>query len=63
VAELGQCRVELVRAGRDRAGAVAANLMFALPAVIISAKERASAPHFLSEVIATLRLLRAIFAL
>jgi len=63
VAELGQCRVELARAGRDRAGAVAANLIFALPAVTISTKDRASAAHFLSEVIATLGLLLVIFAL
>ena len=45
------------------AGAVLANLMFALPAVSISAKHRASGPHFLSEVIATLGLLLVIFAL
>ena len=45
------------------AGAVAANLMFALPAVTISGKHRASAAHFLSEVIATLGLLLVIFAL
>ena len=45
------------------AGAVAANLMFALPAVTISAKQRASGAHFLSEVIATLGLLLVIFAL
>ena len=45
------------------AGAVAANLMFALPAVTISAKHRASATHFLSEVITTLGLLLVIFAL
>ena len=45
------------------AGAVAANLMFALPAVTISAKHRASPAHFLSEVIATLGLLLVIFAL
>jgi len=44
-------------------GAVAANVMFALPAVTISAKHRASAAHFLSEVIATLGLLLVIFAL
>ena len=44
-------------------GAVAANLMFALPAVSISGKHRASAAHFLSEVIATLGLLLVIFAL
>ena len=45
------------------AGAVLANLMFALPAVTISTKHRASAAHFLSEVIATLGLLLVIFAL
>src|SRR5580700_3140928 len=45
------------------AGAVLANLMFALPAVTISAKHRASGAHFLSEVIATLGLLLVIFAL
>jgi glycerol uptake facilitator-like aquaporin len=44
-------------------GAVAANLMFAIPAVSISAKQRASAAHLLSEVIATLGLLVVIFAL
>jgi arsenate reductase len=44
-------------------GAVAANLMFALPAVTISARHRASRAHFLSEVIATLGLLLVIFAL
>ena len=45
------------------AGAVAANLMFALPAVTISAKHRATPAHFLSEVIATLGLLLVIFSL
>src|ERR1700749_864189 len=44
-------------------GAVLANLMFALPGVTISAKQRASGAHFLSEVIATLGLLLVIFAL
>jgi arsenate reductase len=44
-------------------GAVAANLMFALPAVTISTKHRASPAHFLSEIIATLGLLLVIFAL
>ena len=44
-------------------GAVAANLMFALPAVTISTKHRASAAHFLSEIVATLGLLLVIFAL
>jgi glycerol uptake facilitator-like aquaporin len=45
------------------AGAVAANLMFALPAVTISVKHRATGAHFLSEVIATAGLLLVIFAL
>jgi glycerol uptake facilitator-like aquaporin len=45
------------------AGAVIANLMFALPAVSISAKHRATPAHFLSEVVATLGLLLVIFAL
>jgi glycerol uptake facilitator-like aquaporin len=45
------------------AGAVAANVMFALPAVSISVKHRATAAHFLSEIIATLGLMLLIFAL
>jgi glycerol uptake facilitator-like aquaporin len=44
-------------------GAVIANLMFALPAVSISAKHRATPAHFLSEIIATLGLMLVIFAL
>ena len=44
-------------------GAVLANLMFALPAVSISTKRRATPAHFLSEVIATLGLIVVIFAL
>ena len=44
-------------------GAVAANLMFSLPAVSISVKHRASGAHALSEVIATAGLLLVIFAL
>jgi glycerol uptake facilitator-like aquaporin len=44
-------------------GAMLANLMFALPGVTISANQRASGAHFLSEVIATLGLLLVIFAL
>jgi glycerol uptake facilitator-like aquaporin len=44
-------------------GAAIANLMFALPAVSISAKHRATPAHFLSEVIATAGLLLVIFAL
>src|SRR6516164_4246999 len=45
------------------AGAVLANLMFALPAVTISTKHRATPAHFLSEVVATLGLIVVIFAL
>ena len=45
------------------AGAIAANLMFALPAVSISVKHRATAGHFLSEIIATLGLMLVIFSL
>jgi len=45
------------------AGAVLANLMYALPAVGISAKARATPAHFLSEVVATLGLIVVIFAL
>ncbi len=45
------------------AGAVAANLMFALTAVSVSGKHRASGAHALSEVIATAGLLLVIFAL
>ncbi len=44
-------------------GALVTNLMFALPAVSISAKHRASPAHFLSEIIATLGLIVVIFAL
>src|SRR5581483_6927206 len=44
-------------------GAIAANVMFALAAVSISDKSRASGPHFLSEIIATLGLAVVIFAL
>ena len=45
------------------AGAVAANAMFALSAISISTKDRASSAHFLAEVIATLGLLLVIFSL
>jgi glycerol uptake facilitator-like aquaporin len=45
------------------AGAVLANLMFALPAASISGKHRATPAHFLSEIIATAGLLLVIFAL
>jgi arsenate reductase len=44
-------------------GAIAANLMFAAAAVSISAKDRATPAHFLSEVIATAGLILVIFAL
>ena len=44
-------------------GAVAANLMFGLPAVSVSVKQRATGAHALSEVIATAGLLLVIFAL
>jgi glycerol uptake facilitator-like aquaporin len=44
-------------------GAVAANGMFALAAISISTKHRASAPHLLSEAIATAGLLLVIFSL
>ena len=44
-------------------GAIAANVMFALPTVSISVKHRASGAHSLSEVIATFGLILVIFAL
>jgi arsenate reductase len=44
-------------------GAIVANLMFALPAVSVSVKHRATPAHFLSEIIATLGLMLVIFAL
>jgi len=44
-------------------GAVVANLMFALAAVSISTKHRATGPHLFSEIIATLGLLLVIFSL
>ena len=44
-------------------GAVVATLMFALPAVSISAKHRATPAHFLSESVATVGLIVVIFAL
>jgi len=52
-----------VQVGGCTAGAVLANLMFALPAVTISAKRRATPAHFLSEIVATAGLLLVIFAL
>jgi glycerol uptake facilitator-like aquaporin len=45
------------------AGAIAANAMFALAAVSISTKHRASEAHLFAEVIATLGLILVIFAL
>jgi glycerol uptake facilitator-like aquaporin len=44
-------------------GAVLANLMFALPAVSISTKHRATSAHFLSEIVATVGLILVILAL
>ena len=44
-------------------GAVLANLMFARAAVSLSAQDRSSPAHFLSEVVATLGLVLVIFAL
>jgi len=44
-------------------GAVAANVMFALPTVTISMKRRASGAHWFAEVVATIGLLLVIFAL
>src|SRR5580704_17624075 len=44
-------------------GAVVANLMCSSPAVSISGRNRTSAAHFLSEIVATLGLLLVIFAL
>jgi glycerol uptake facilitator-like aquaporin len=45
------------------AGAVLANLMFSQPAVSISTHQRATAAHFLSEIVATAGLITLIFAL
>ena len=45
------------------AGAIAANAMFALPAISISTHHRASPSHLFAEVIATLGLLLVIFSL
>ncbi len=45
------------------AGAIFANIMYSKPAVTLSTHHRASAPHFLSEVIATAGLLIIIFGL
>jgi arsenate reductase len=45
------------------AGAVLANVMFSKAAISISTKPRASGPHWVSEVVATLGLILVIFAL
>ena len=45
------------------AGAVLANVMFAQAAISISTKHRASGPHWVSEVVATVGLILVIFAL
>jgi arsenate reductase len=45
------------------AGVVLANLMFAQPAVSISAHHRASAAHLLAEVVATAGLILVVFSL
>jgi arsenate reductase len=44
-------------------GAILANLMFSRTAISIATRHRASAAHFLSEVVATLGLMLVIFAL
>jgi glycerol uptake facilitator-like aquaporin len=44
-------------------GAIMANVMFSSAAISISTKHRASGPHFLSEVLATVGLILVIFAL
>ena len=44
-------------------GAVLANVMFSEPAISISTKHRASGPHWVSEVVATIGLVLVIFAL
>lgn len=44
-------------------GAVLANLMFARPAVMISAHHRGTGAHFLAEIVATFGLIMVIFAL
>jgi len=45
------------------AGAILANMMFSQAAVSISTKHRASGPHWVSEVVATVGLILVIFAL
>jgi arsenate reductase len=44
-------------------GAIVANAMFSEPAISLSTKHRASGPHWLSEVVATVGLILVIFAL
>lgn len=51
------------QAGGCVAGAILANVMFSKAAVSFSAKDRASGPHWTSEVVATIGLLLVIFAL
>jgi glycerol uptake facilitator-like aquaporin len=45
------------------AGAIIANIMFSLPVVSISTRQRASGPHLFAEVIATAGLVAVIFSL
>ena len=45
------------------AGAILANVMFSEAAISISTKHRASGPHWLSEVVATIGLILVVFAL
>jgi glycerol uptake facilitator-like aquaporin len=52
-----------VQAAGCALGAIAANVMFSLPAAELSTKHRASPAHFLSEVVATVGLVLVIFAL
>ena len=53
----------MIVVGRGIAGAITANGMFALAAISISDKHRASEAHLLAEVVATLGLILVIFAL
>jgi glycerol uptake facilitator-like aquaporin len=52
-----------VQIGGCLTGAIVANAMFGLATVSISTKDRATGPHFLSEVIATAGLIFVVFAL
>jgi glycerol uptake facilitator-like aquaporin len=51
------------QAGGCVSGAILANAMFSKAAISISTKHRASGPHWLSEVVATIGLILVIFAL